>query len=1297
MVALAAAGGVGLPAGCVAAPRAQATEAGVSLLDPRFAGTSMAHGGAPRTGVGVTESFGIRLAAGGDGVVRENGRVRAADALAVARGDGAIFVEAESAEQVNARSGATAPEVKEDASCAGGRYVDNPDFIAAAFRVERDGQREVWLRVRTASDVKHLCFWGLDASRRLLTLSPTDGAGRDGEGEAARGWRWIKAGALGVGSGEHRFAAQRFHRADFRLDRIALLPAGDAPPEGEGPAAATLRVDAGTVETRDLTPPGLSALVAISAKGDLNGGSMDFAVSLDGGASWREAPGGRLAGVTLKGDGSDTLRFRVTLRRGPDGRSPELRGLALTVRPGPGRWLAVRNDFVRILADRVTGRLFRVTDLARDREVLWPDKPFSLFSVDLKKRGAVRWLRYSDETTSWVSLVKDKRGRTSDALVKAEGLEPGMADDVAGADAAPAAFVGAAETDGAVVLDFAVQKRVALRLRLQLDETGQGLWSVRVRNDHPELDVIRLQFPTFEAIRLGVNGMDDCELRMRQFGHNKERPGLGPLRASTYPGMALPWESIYDDEGGFGVIVRDRGAAHVTFSGAAEAPFGDVFSLDLGKRDNVPAGGGEREWEYAVAVHPGGWHWVADRYREWAVGHFDRPRYPAWFSSSDGYYFYAIMNTGLPFRDLGRLALQARRLGLRHVQIWGQFTDFRKNCCGPYWAPSPRYGSIAEFKQGIADIHAEGCKVGFYFLHDRVDLYHAEGSHMYGFIAKSEYPPGTEFPTPEFLDKVQLVTNPDGATRAYPLSGTAWDEYAEKVRAHQEDPLRNRPPQKWQPVDLSDPDWWEYMRHWAIDKYVEEWGADGLYYDVLGCGSARESFDLRKGRHGHGLAGVGKAGIARTTVQSARARGHQDFFLLQEGLNDLPGQYTAGLNASLYRNRTEVVRYTWPDFAVFDDHAGQGARNLRRVVDYGFLNGNRLGIRVVNHIMADIVATRARVRDWLQRGRFMDTLGLDSPVPARLFLRRDASARGATVTFLNRDGAAGTARLDARRVGEVKCAIGVDCRGETFAVPLTREGDEIAFPVPAARLAAVVLAEQADVDHGLVAGVRLLRAGDEWRIEAAVGNLTGETVSGAIALRAPGPFKAPAAPPAFTCTPGSVVRVRVPVAAARGAGKFVRLGVDVIAGGRKVAAAGCSSFPLFEDPSFEAEGNDERASYEGARSLRLDPAAGTFFRRFPLYVDPSRRYRMSLMYKRTPGKDGGSFARAFETQPNGKLRPLGTLRFTKDGEWARAQAEFVVSADAVGAALYIYNNRSDRTVRIDAVRVEELGEADRED
>ncbi|MFW5798993.1 MAG: hypothetical protein ACOCXX_04985, partial [Planctomycetota bacterium] len=730
------------------------------------------------------------------------------------------------------------------------------------------------------------------------------------------------------------------------------------------------------VESRAVLLPKVKGLVKVQARGadEAAMARYRYHVSGDGGKTWQAAPDGDLTGFGFAPD--TRLAFRVTAE-GIPGRKLMDR-LVLMVQPGDD-WLVIRNDFVRVVLDGGTGRLYRITDLENDRDLIWPDAPSSMFSVDLKKPGEAVWLRYSDDKAQLLKLTKDSRNRSREHEV-AEGLGAVEGDEVAGAEAEPARFAGAERGDDFVRLNFVAEGQVTLGLEIRLDDTGQMAWSVHVRNEHPELDVIRVAFPKLANIRIGASGYDDTMIRPQSFGHQRSHPGISPVRDAKYPGaVVLPWQVTWDDRGGLGITVHDALGHNVGFESDADGFFQGSYSTLVRKYHNTPARGGRVTWRYAVAVHPGAWHWVADRYREWARPTFTRPDYPDWFATSDGF-----LNRGLQlgssrgFSGLPRLADEADIVGLKHIQCWGQFTGPGGGCCGPYWQPSPLHGTLKEFKAGIAAVKARGKHIGFFHLHDRIDLYHPKGSHIYGFVDKKLYPKGTEFPTHEFHRAVQWVGDPAGKEFAYPLSDEQWTTYRERIEQYKETGNKRKAPRMWHPVDLSDRRWWEYMRHWAIDKYVETWGASGHYFDVLGTGSTRESYDPRKGHHGHGLWGIGKMGIARTTLESARRRGHDDYFLLMEGMNDLPGQWAAPMISGLYHNHSESVRYTWPDMILFEGHSNSGFRRPIKSLEAAFVNGNRFDMVHTTQVMHDIVALRARVRDWIYRGRFMDRLGLTS-------------------------------------------------------------------------------------------------------------------------------------------------------------------------------------------------------------------------------------------------------------------------------------------------------------------------------
>ena len=1254
-----------------------------SLLDPSFAGTQISHGAAPQTGAGESETFGVRLAEGGTGVLRVGEFVRIADSLPTELADGSVYLEAESADQVDDMAGgAECPAFLKDAEASGGRYVDNPGFISVPFRTVTAGERDIWAHVREGKDEENRTLWTVDGGRIWCVSEEQEG--KSGE------WRWLKLGARNLAAGDHRLLNHHYYQQEFHFDRFAVLPEGSPAPEGAGPGPVIADVDLGVFETSDVTPPAVDALDRVSVKGELNGGSAEYEVSLDGGQSWTPVPDGDLSAVAVAGDGSDTVRFRVTLRRSPDGLSPEINGVDLTVKPNADAWLAARNDYVRVVFDAATGRLFRLTDLGRDRELLWPGAPTQLFEVDLKKPGSLGWLRYTDEKTFWVERDEAKRRDNTEEMARAEGLPADRADAVGGATATPATYQGGSAADGTIELRYTVQDSVELTFRVALDDTGQTLWSAQVSNGHPDLDVIRLKFPMVFALRLGESGMDDHQLRCQTFGHHRERPGIGAVRDEKYPGgVALPWQSHYDDDGGLGITARDPEALNVGFE-SKDNPTGyfeDVLNVGVRKYHCVPAGGGEATWEYALGVHPGQWHWVADRYREWALGHFQRPRYPEWFAENDGFYNTGLQNGGIPFTEMGRFGQGARRVGLKHIQVWGQFTGKDGGCCGPYWMPSPLYGTLDEFKAAIEQIHASGCKVGFFHLHDRLDLYHAEGSHIYGMVPKTAYPEGTEFPSHEFFVKHHWVGSPDGST-VYPLTDEQWAEYQQKLRAYQDDSSANEPPRKWHPVDISSPDWWEYMRHWAIDKYVGEWGADGHYFDVLGCGGARESFDLRKGHHGHSMSAPGKAGIPRTTTESARERGHDDYFLLMEGMCDVPGQWTAGMISGLYYNHSETMRYTWPDFVLFEGHSNSGHLTPIKSLESAFLNGNRFDIVHSNRAMSEITRARAGVRDWIYRARFMDTLGLDSPVPARLFLRREPGAQGVAITFVNRDAQTGTVTLDPAVAGDVRSGVAVDEKGRLLPVPVTREDGKLVLDVPDAYLCTAVLPAEVDAEHAIIAVGSLTHdGGGQIVVEAA--NLSDRPLTATLTAADLGPLgEAPAQ--ALDLAAGEVGTARFDVDISPAFWQFVRASVDVRVGEASKPVE-LTAFPLVRDPSFEHTGNDEEQVVHGARSLRLDPNEGLYHKIYPLNFEPNRRYRLSLAYQCTPGEAQISGIRLWQRLGRSSEVNQAGFSFTPGEDWQRAEATLDSAPRFVSTDLYLYNWKSERTTWIDDVRVEDLG------
>ena len=1251
------------------------------ILDPTLSGTTMEGGTPPRTGVMARETFGLALETGGHGIEQASGVIQLAQALPVAGPNGELYMEAERAEHVESLPGSSTSSLKRDNTASDGAFLDQPLIMAISFRIQTAGPYIPWVRCREGHDQDNRIIWILNARRSSYVSTQL-------AGKSTRAWHWqrLDRNELRLTKGDHRLRLYYAHKGAFQFDRIAFLPP-DVNPQGPGPQQVSIQCDEGYLKTRAIMPPSILGIEKVNVRGELNGGSVAYDVSLDHGKTWLSLLTNPLSELRLTGDGSDAITFRATLKRSPDGFSPRLSGVDLTVQPKPSAWLAVRNDHLRVLVDGEQGRLFRVTDVKRQRELIWTAAPFSMFEIDLKERGKATWVRYSDDKTSLVTL---KGVRAPREVEEAEGLDRAGADQIARAAGHLAVFEGGSEMDGRIAMNFTVEQDVALTLGITLDNTGQSLWTVQIENRHPNHDVIRATFPRFETFRLGADGLDDHQTRCQTFGWHRRIPSRSCLRNVKYPGeLALPWESNYDQRGGFGIIVRDQEATNVGFESTPSGGGGDTISLHVRKYDCVQANGGNKRWECAIAVHPGQWHWVADRYREWALGHMVRPVYPAWFGQSDGYYMCDLMNRRLGFSDFARyFATRARKLGLLQLQVWGQFTGHRHGCCGPYWQPSPAYGTLEQFQQMIQQVHAMGLKIGFYMIHDRIDLYHARGSHIYGFIPKSAYPPNTEFPTEEFFNRVQHVSDPAGVKLTYPLSEEDWKEYHRKLMAHRRDPQANKAPEKWHPVDLNDAAWWEYIRRWAIDKYGLIWRADGLYNDVLGVGSTRESYDLRKNQHGHGQWGKGKAGIARTIIESARRKGMSDYFQIMEGLSDIPGQWCAAANIGIYLGHSETMRYTWPDLVIFEGSSGKNARRPLLSIDTAWLNGNRFDMRISNTIFARIVTARASIRDWIYRARFLDSVGLSCPVPARLFLRREPNATGAVVTFNNRESKSATVELQRAVVGDLHRAVAINHLGMLEAVQLQRIDDTYRFKAPTGRFSAVVLVERADLQNGLIASIFVNRSPTISTVIVRLANVTGQDINGRVIPRDTGPYTG-LPPQHFQLRSDEVAVLTFPLRGA--AHTFVRPRFEIEANGATIKQVDVPILPYIEDPSFETIGNEGHHRFAGVRSWRLDPRSPVRHKRIWLDLEPSRMYRINFAYKRAPTAPGANLVRIIQKLEDNQPGESVESELTVSNRWMRTAMLFPTGRKLVHASMYIYNNRKGRMLWIDDFRVEDLG------
>ncbi|MBO5898283.1 MAG: hypothetical protein J6R04_04650 [Clostridia bacterium] len=191
-------------------------------------------------------------------------------------------------------------------------------------------------------------------------------------------------------------------------------------------------------------------------------------------------------------------------------------------------------------------------------------------------------------------------------------------------------------------------------------------------------------------------------------------------QASMYPGdLSMSWMDLYDADGGiyFGVHDPASGACRLEAGVAGKTDPGICLAACFAVR----VGAGERYESAPVvtALHTGDWHVGADIYRA-----FRRPtlppmrEHPAWMTVSAGlhahydfkYQSCEIVHT---YRDIPRLAREAKEMGLHHMLLSGWHKDgFDRGF--PCYRYDPDLGTEQEFAEGVRAALDMGVHVSLY-------------------------------------------------------------------------------------------------------------------------------------------------------------------------------------------------------------------------------------------------------------------------------------------------------------------------------------------------------------------------------------------------------------------------------------------------------------------------------------------------------------------------------------------------------------------------------------------------------
>ncbi|MBT3382049.1 MAG: hypothetical protein HN742_26020 [Lentisphaerae bacterium] len=868
----------------------------------------------------------------GRGVCVAEGKAALGLSLLRQAGADVVHLEAEAAEALSFQEG-KGPTM--DTAASGGAYVAHVTHAEFPFAVKQAGQYQGWARfyLPWAGSWNHQESMDKGGKRQI----------NDSVRWVFGEWIWGRLGEYKLRAGEHRFILHNW-LGGARLDSIFFTTAPGFSAEALiGSPLPDDESGSGTVTTAPMHPSQVDKWLTLDWEAELNGGTVNASVSSDGGQSWTNVgPGGDLSGIRPAADGTDVLLARFSLRPAGNGRSPRVSAPKVTFELSPDAEVIVGNAQYGIAFSRKTGMLCGIRNRATSTVVTQPHIQQPLLALAVRPPGG---------TTQTVISQQDLSFR---------GVEEGAS--------------------GCALRYTAIDGKIGLRVELSHDDTPL----CRVRQDvvnNSDQEIIRLDFPLLGNAAIGLPS--DDELVFPQTGGVRVRnPAADKRHKRTYlGGGSMAWLDLCDERSGLFMMITDK---RLTTTEMECAPAAGRTGVDLAFRTHTLIRPGERRTrEYRIGVHPGDWHWGADRYREWAYSWMKRPDNPEWLKWCDGW----VHGSGnLTFGSIRKMTRRMQNEGWEYLQYWGQMADGIDQCCGNFYWPAPALGGADGLTRGVAAAQELGGRVTAY-MNCQTWTRDSWKNDSLRLTPKSELPQ-------EALELVRPLAWFEEC-RLYPLDGKPQGYYAQKYG--------------WYIMCPASVAFREHLRFWIVDMYCKRFGLDGVYLDQAGATLAKPCYNLEHGHSDVGDWGGGNAKLLEQVMAEAREV-NPEFIMAIEGAGDALGQYANLHLTSGLCTDPEVYHYTFPDHILISGYSNSSKLSRQQRVAQAHLNGDRFDAFVGDVPALAALQLRQRIKQWLYPGRFMDTVGLsvsDPQVRARWTLCDQERERAIVFTFDNEFGVEG--------------------------------------------------------------------------------------------------------------------------------------------------------------------------------------------------------------------------------------------------------------------------------------------------
>ncbi len=750
---------------------------------------------------------------------------------------------------------------------------------------------------------------------------------------------------------------------------------------------------------------------------------------------------------------------------------------------------------------------------------------------------------------------------------------------------------------------------------------------------------------------------------------------------TAFPGRGvMGWLDLSGERGGVSLASHDPSWTGTRITALPSS--GKAFDLSLTPEIYLPKGAEWSSGEMVIGLHAGDWHVAADRYRAWLTSWQPAPDLPAWLRSCNGWVLLGCQN-GIPFHALPRNYRQAEWMGVDYLHVQGEQLDGLyydqdgKRRIGSFVLPlpNPLLGGPADAEEAVRAIHARGGHVMFYFLYERwapslsVDDFLGGGTRAD--LAGYRLPPPSFYPENGLIERVGGKLPEDNPTFVH----------------------RN--------MCLASEGWQDWMAYWGVDVYAGKFGADGMYWDVMGRNGPFRCFNAAHGHHGENHWTRGTTAVMERMLRDGRKL-NPDYSSAIEGCSAALRPYVGFHLMSGATQQPEVFRYTLPDVLLvdgFSNHTWKWSHpeKARRV----FLAGERFDLHGYHAQIKPIVQLRERLRaftDW--PARFMDTVGVTVSAPevqARRSVLSDGETRVVTVTFLNEAGRTdATATVDVSELGAVTAVHRFRLDGAIESLP-AGGGSRLTVPVAPDAISAVVLTGRLAPSRAATPTVRQVMAPGPDLVEVTLFQPAGDPRA-TVALAAAGATWQVVGDE--TPTPG-VRRLRYRPEPALATWDDWRRVTATATWSGGIASAWCCAAPPLVNGDFEtvdgrwlrhwAVEPDLAEKHSGRASLRLDndgKAMGHVSALTPL--KPNTRYRMTGWIKRHTTGSHVSIA-MIEYEEGSKFQVSAELGARgKQDEWERFETEFTSHAAPRSSAIYLYNRSGQGSAWYDDLALVEM-------